>query len=419
VRFLVVGQGGREHALVRALKYSPSVTEVHATPGSSGIAQEAICHSMKLNDFAAWESLINKHNFDCVVIGPEVPLADGLADFLRSKGVPAVGPNQTAARLESSKIFSKEFMDTAGVKTARWIVVDSKESCLEKCAEFTPPYVLKADGLAAGKGVFICKTKDELAAAAHSLFNEKSLGDAGYKAVLEQFSPGYELSYLVLTNGKEFQPLPFSQDHKRLLDDDEGPNTGGMGVVGPIAIEDSLRDKIHADIVEPTLRHLSGLGLLYRGILYFGVMVTKEGPSLLEYNVRFGDPEAQVILPLLDGDWGKVFLSLANGELDPLRWKRLYSTCVVMAAPGYPDAPEAGVPIEGDIQGQSASSYFLHAGTKFDQGKWVTAGGRVLNAIGFGSSLREAIQNAYGQVAKVKWRGQQVRRDIGQKILRG
>jgi len=278
---------------------------------------------------------------------------------------------------------------------------------------------LKADGLAAGKGVFICKTKDELAAAAHSLFNEKSLGDAGYKAVLEQFSPGYELSYLVLTNGKEFQPLPFSQDHKRLLDDDEGPNTGGMGVVGPIAIEDSLRDKIHADIVEPTLRHLSGLGLLYRGILYFGVMVTKEGPSLLEYNVRFGDPEAQVILPLLDGDWGKVFLSLANGELDPLRWKRLYSTCVVMAAPGYPDAPEAGVPIEGDIQGQSASSYFLHAGTKFDQGKWVTAGGRVLNAIGFGSSLREAIQNAYGQVAKVKWRGQQVRRDIGQKILRG
>jgi phosphoribosylamine--glycine ligase len=416
MRFLVVGTGGREHALVRALKFSPSVTEVHAAPGSAGIAQEAICHAIKLSDHAAWENLIKKHSFDCVVIGPEVPLAEGLADFLRAKGVATIGPNQTAARLESSKIFSKEFMDTAGVKTARYFVVDSVESCLHKANEFNPPYVLKADGLAAGKGVFICKTKEELQKSAHSIFVEKSLGDAGLKAVLEEFSPGFELSFLVLTNGKEFQAMPVSQDHKRLLDGDEGPNTGGMGVVGPVSIDEELRQKIQTDLVEPTLKHLSGLGLLYRGILYFGVMVTKDGPSLLEYNVRFGDPEAQVILPLLDGDWGQVFLQLASGELAPLRWKKLTTACVVMAAPGYPDAPEKDVVIEGDVAAQSSSSYFLHAGTKFENAQWKTSGGRVLNSMGLGSSLKEAIKNAYEQACKVKWRGVQMRKDIGAKV---
>lgn len=417
MRFLVVGQGGREHALVRALKFSPSVTEVHAAPGSAGIAQEAICHSIQLNDWAGWENLIQKHAFDCVVVGPEVPLAAGLADFLRSKGVATVGPNQTAARLESSKIFSKEFMATAGVKTARYFVVEDVESCMAKANEFNPPYVLKADGLAAGKGVFICHSKEELQSAAQALFVEKSLGDAGVKAILEEFSPGYELSYLVLTNGQDFQPMPISQDHKRLNENDEGPNTGGMGVVGPLAIDENLRAEIHRDIVEPTLKHLSGLGLLYRGILYFGVMVTKNGPSLLEYNVRFGDPEAQVILPLLDGDWGEVFVRLANGELEALRWKKLSAACVVMAAPGYPEAPESGVPIEGDVKTQTPSSYFLHAGTKFDHGKWVTGGGRVLGAVGFGGTLKEAVQCAYKQAAQAKWRGLQMRKDIGAKVI--
>lgn len=415
MRFLVVGQGGREHALVRALKFSPSVTDVHAVPGSAGMAQEAICHSMKVNDRAAWDSLLNKHSFDCIVIGPEVPLAEGLADFLRAKGIATVGPNQTAARLESSKIFSKEFMNTAGVKTARHFIVDSVDECLQKANEFNPPYVLKADGLAAGKGVFICKTREELEESSKSIFNDKTLGDAGRKGILEEFSAGYELSYLILTNGREFQPLPVTQDHKRLKDGDEGPNTGGMGVVGPVTIDEELRHQIHTLLVEPTLRHLSGLGLLYRGILYLGVMVTKNGPSLLEYNVRFGDPEAQVTLPLLDGDWGQVFLHLANGELPLLRWKKLSTACIVMASPGYPDAPESGVAIEGSIQAQSASSYFLHAGTKFEQGQWFTNGGRVMNAIGFGGNIKEATKKAYEQAAKIRWRGMQMRRDIGAK----
>ena len=230
------------------------------------------------DDEAAWSELLKKHSFDCVVIGPEVPLANGLADFLRKNGVPTVGPSQTAAQLESSKVFSKEFMQKAGVPTARFVVVDSKESCLEQAKNFRPPFVLKADGLASGKGVFICDTMTELEVAAHSLFVEKALGDAGTKAVLEAFQLGYEISYLVLSNGRDFRPLPISQDHKRLLDEDQGPNTGGMGAVGPIpggcrTLGANSFGNRRADI-EANLRD----GLLYRGVIYFGLMITAGGP---------------------------------------------------------------------------------------------------------------------------------------------
>jgi phosphoribosylamine--glycine ligase len=416
MRFLVVGQGGREHAIVRALKYSPSVNEVHVVPGNPGMATEAICHAMKTNDWTAWEAFLKKYTFDCVVIGPEVALAEGLADFLRARGIAVVGPNQTAARLESSKIFAKEFMLNAGIPTARSFVVESKDECLQRAKDFQPPYVLKADGLASGKGVLICKTMSELDQACNTLFIEKAFGDAGKKALLEEFTHGYEISYLVLTNGRDFQAMPVAQDHKRLLDGDTGPNTGGMGVVAPVAMSETLRERIHAEIVKPTLRQLDGMGLLYRGVLYFGLMITEKGPSVIEYNVRFGDPEAQVIMPLLDGDWGQVFLNLANSEIKELRWKPLFMACVVMASPGYPDSPEA-VQMEGDPQAQTASSYFLHAATKMVDGKWNTGGGRVLDSMGMGSSLKEAIDNAYHLTEKVRWPGVQMRRDIGLKIL--
>lgn len=417
MKFLVVGQGGREHALVRALKLSPSVTEVHAVPGSSGIATEAICHSMNVTDLKAWESLLQQHQFSCVVIGPEVPLAFGLADFLRGKGVPTVGPSQTAARLEASKIFAKQFMADAGVPTARFEIVESVEETLARAEKFSSPYVLKADGLAAGKGVIICQSKAELEHAAHSFFVDKVFGDAGRKAVLEEFQRGYELSYLVLTNGMDYRECPVTQDHKRLNDKNLGPNTGGMGVVGPVPVSSDLRDRIRSEIVEPSLKHLHGLGLLYRGVLYFGVMVTSSGPSLLEFNVRFGDPEAQVILPLFDGDWGVFFLRLSEGELLEMKWLPRFAACVVMAAPGYPDKPESNVPISGNLGFQTPSSYYLHAGTKFENGAWKTSGGRVLNAVGLGNSLKDAIANAYTQTKAVKWSGQQMRSDIGQNIL--
>lgn len=418
MRFLVIGQGGREHAIVRALKFSPSVTEVHAVPGSEGISQEAICHDIDLNDAKALEGFVKKYQFDCVVIGPEDYLVQGLADLLRSFAVNVVGPSQIASQLEGSKIFAKEFMIKAGVPTANSEVVEDVGTTLKTAQKFQPPYVLKADGLAAGKGVFVCLTLPELKAAAEFLFEQKGLGQSGRKALLEEFQEGFELSYLILTNGSEAQVLPIAQDHKRLLDDDKGPNTGGMGVVGPIEISEELRSQIEAQIVEPTLRHLQGGGLLYRGVLYIGLMITAQGPKVIEFNVRFGDPETQAILPLLDGDWGEVFNKLAGGELMPLRWKSLHMACVVLAAPGYPESPEKGVTIEGDLGFQTASSYFLHAGTgKNSTGEWVTNGGRVLNAVGMGSSLQEAVRLAYSQASKVSWKGLSMRKDIGAKVL--
>lgn len=415
MRFLVLGQGGREHAIVRALKFSPSVTEVHAVPGGDGISQEAICHSIDLADAKALEAFVKKYQFDCVVVGPENYLVQGVADQLRSFGINVVGPSEIAAQLEGSKIFAKEFMKNAGVPTAAADIVEDVAGTLKAAQKYQPPYVLKADGLAAGKGVSVCSSLAELKTAAEFLFEQKGLGQAGRKALLEQFQEGYELSFLILTNGSEFQALPIAQDHKRVFDGDKGPNTGGMGVIAPIQIASELRADIESKIVAPTLRNLQGGGLLYRGVLYIGLMITPQGPTVIEYNVRFGDPETQVILPLLDGDWGQVFFKLSQGELLPLKWSSLHMACVVLAAAGYPEAPEKGAPIEGDVNYQSASSYFLHAGTSHKDGKWLTHGGRVLNAIGMGSTLKEAISKAYAQASKVSWKSMRLRKDIGAK----
>ncbi len=418
MRFLVLGQGGREHAIVRALKYSSSVTEIHACPGSDGISRDAICHQVDLTDAKAVESFVKRHQFDCVIVGPEKYLVQGISDLLRSLGVNVVGPSQAASQLEGSKIFAKEFMVGAGVPTAAYEVVSDVAGTLRAAQKFTPPYVLKADGLADGKGVFICPTLPELKTAAENLFEKKTLGMAGQSAVLEQALHGFELSFLVLTNGHQAERLPLAQDHKRLKEGDEGPNTGGMGVVGPVKVDSLLEQRIEKEIIEPCLRHLQGTGLLYRGVLYIGIMVTPEGPKVLEFNTRFGDPEAQVILPQLEGDWGYVFSKLGNGELVPLKWKSVHVACVVLASPGYPSEPKKGVVIEGDLGTQTSSSYFLFAGVgKSDQGQWVTNGGRVLNSIGLGSDLKEAVQAAYSQAKSVKWQGLQMRQDIGKNQL--
>lgn len=418
MKVLVIGQGGREHALVKALRQSPSVSEVHAIPGSDGMSGEAICHDLQLTDSSGLAKFCRQHAIDLTVIGPEVPLADGLSDQLREHGLLVFGPSQAAAQLEASKIFSKQFMERAQVPTAPYKVVDSVAKTMEAAPQFEPPYVLKADGLAAGKGVFICKSLAELEGAARSLFEDKLLGDAGNSALLEQFQPGWELSYLILTNGESYQPLPLSQDHKRLGEGDQGPNTGGMGVVGPLTIPQELDEQIHSQILEPSVRRLAEESLLYRGILYVGVMVTDQGPSVLEYNVRFGDPEAQVVLPLLAGDWGQVMTAVGGGELPRLEWKPFHSACVVLAAEGYPENPVKGVAIDGDLSAESSSSYFLHAGTKKgSDGQWQTGGGRVLNAIGIGSNLKEALAAAYSQAEKAQWSGRQMRTDIGHRVV--
>lgn len=418
MKTLVIGKGGREHAIVRALSLSPSVTEVHVVPGSQGMAREALCHSFSTSDDKAICEFATQKGVDLVVIGPEVELAAGLADSLRSAGVFVFGPSGEAAQLEASKIFSKEFMIRAGIPTAKSVVVASVKDVMESISEFTAPFVLKADGLAAGKGVFICDTQDELLKAARQLFEDRSLGNAGFKALLEQSLDGWELSCLCITNGKDFQELPMAQDHKRLKEKDEGPNTGGMGVVAPVDIDSELREEIRKTVLKPTMETISSMGMMYRGVIYVGLMITKDGPQVLEYNVRFGDPEAQVILPLIDGDCGEIMMAVAKGEVPTLEWKSLHSACVVLAAEGYPDNPVKDVPINGNLFSETGSSYFLHAGTKDSgDGNWQTAGGRVLNAIGLGSSLEEARKNAYQQAESVSWPGMQMRKDIGEKLL--
>ena len=417
MKVLVIGSGGREHAMVRALSHSGTVREVHAAPGSAGMAHEAVCHPVSLEGQQILD-LVKNENYDLVVIGPEQPLADGLSDKLRALGVSVFGPEKKAAQLEASKIFAKQFMKRSLVPTARFFEVSTVAETMKAAATFAPPYVLKADGLCAGKGVVLCDTLPELENTARDFFEKKTLGDAGSKALLEEFQEGWELSCLILTNGQTYQMLPLAQDHKRLSNGDTGPNTGGMGVVAPLTIDARLLEEIRTKILNPVVRELGASKMLYRGVLFIGIMITKNGPSVLEFNVRFGDPETQAILPLFKGDWADVFSMVAQGEMPEMKWKPLHTACVVMAAPGYPSAPQKGVQIEGDPIADTASSYFLHAGTAKKDGVWTTNGGRVLNAVGVGSSLEEALKQAYGQASKARWFGMQMRTDIGHKILK-
>lgn len=417
MKLLVIGSGGREHAIVKALARSPSVTEIHAVPGNDGMSREALCHKIDWKDTEALIGFCLRTEIDSVIIGPDDPAVDGLADRLRERGILVFGPGREAAQLEGSKIFAKNFMAAANIPTAPFAIVDSVASTKEALTKFTPPYVLKADGLAAGKGVFICKTVDELLARATDLFEKHTLGESGKRALLEQFQPGWEMSYFVVTNGRDHRTLPIAQDHKRLLDNDEGPNTGGMGTIAPVAIDSLLRSRIENEIVIPTTRALEKNGFVYRGVIFFGLMITPEGPKVIEYNVRLGDPETQVLLPLVDGDWGLIFHEAACGRLAEFGTKEMSAACVILAAPGYPDAPKKGLPIEGDPTADSTSSHFIHAGTRRDEnGHWFVNGGRVLGAVGLGTSTDEAIRNAYALAEHVTWDGLQKRRDIGAKI---
>lgn len=417
MKVLVIGHGGREHALVKSFSRSPSVVEVHCIPGNDGIAKEALCHKISLEDKEQIIQFCLRTEIDYVFIGPEDPLVQGLADHLRERGILVVGPSAEGAQLEGSKIFAKEFMVSAKVPTAKYEVVSTLEQTLNTAKKFTPPYVLKADGLAAGKGVYICKDLPELESAATDLFIKKILGKSGDKALLEQFMPGWELSFLILTNGNEHVTLPLAQDHKRLNDNHTGPNTGGMGTIAPLNIAPELLAQIEEKIVKPSIKEIKNRGIIFRGILFIGVMVTEQGPQVLEYNVRFGDPETQVILPLLENDTALLFKNLARGILDPIRIRNIHTCCVIMASEGYPQNPKKNVPIQGDLLRETSSSYFIHAGTlKNSSEQWVTNGGRVLGAVGLGSTLQEAIDNAYSQAHCASWPEMQMRTDIGKHI---
>jgi phosphoribosylamine--glycine ligase len=416
MKVLVIGSGGREHAIIKAVSQSKKIKKLFCSPGSDAIARFAECIYLDLENFEELGHSLKELAPDLVIVGPEEPLVRGIADKIRSLNIPVFGPTKAGALLEGSKIASKKFMESAGVPTAQFIEVTTVEQTMIAAKAFKSPWILKADGLAAGKGVFICKTLEELESSAKDIFVNLKLGEAGKKAVLEENLPGWEMSYFVLTDGKSSKSLPVAQDHKRLKEKDQGPNTGGMGAVAPIKLESDLIEKIEKLIVAPSIKELENQKIDYRGVLFIGIMVTDEGPKVLEYNTRFGDPETQVLLPLLDGDWLDVFLSVANGELPNLKWNDLFSCVVIGAAEGYPDSPVKGTPIDGDILLNESDAYIINSGTRLDPLKgWVTNGGRVLGFVGLGKSLDRAIQNAYKISDQVKWNGMQVRRDIGGK----
>ena len=412
----MVGGGAREHALAWKLSRAAGVDELYAAPGNPGMAGMATCVPIAADAMVELAEFAASLHIDLTVVGPELPLVLGIADEFARRGLLLVGPSRAAAEVEGSKVFTKEFCVRHGIPTARSRVVRSRDEGAAAVKELKVPVVFKADGLAAGKGVQVCRRKDEVEAALALYFEERAFGSAGEKVLVEECLEGDEISFMVLTDGTSVLPLASARDYKRLKDGDQGPNTGGMGSVSPAPMESGLATTILRAIVHPTIAGLAAEGRPYRGVLYAGVMVTREGPQLLEYNCRFGDPETQVVIPRLEGDLLPLLRAAALGELGALRanWKREAVVCVVLAADGYPGAPRRGDPIAGLGEALAQPGVLLfHAGTALQDGRLVTAGGRVLSVVGRGSTLNEAAQSAYSAVGRVQFDGVQYRRDIG------
>ena len=412
----MVGGGAREHALAWKLSRAAGVDELYAAPGNPGMAGMATCVPIAADAMVELAEFAASLHIDLTVVGPELPLVLGIADEFARRGLLLVGPSRAAAEVEGSKVFTKEFCVRHGIPTARSRVVRSRDEAAAAVKELKVPVVFKADGLAAGKGVQVCRRKDEVEAALALYFEERAFGSAGEKVLVEECLEGDEISFMVLTDGTSVLPLASARDYKRLKDGDQGPNTGGMGSVSPAPMESGLATTILRAIVHPTITGLAAEGRPYRGVLYAGVMVTREGPQLLEYNCRFGDPETQVVIPRLEGDLLPLLRAAVLGELGALRanWKREAVVCVVLAADGYPGAPRRGDPIAGLGEALAQPGVLLfHAGTALQDGRLVTAGGRVLSVVGRGSTLNEASQSAYSAVGRVQFDGVQYRRDIG------
>lgn len=431
MNILVIGSGGREHAIIKSLSNSIKQTanqstkqtntqnKIFCAPGNPGIAKLAQNIEIDFKNHQIIIQFCKTNIIDFVIIGPEQPAVDGLADSLRAENIFVFSPSKEAAQLEGSKIFAKEFMKEAGVPTARADIVDSVESTMQAAKNYTAPYILKADGLAAGKGVFICADLAELNEAAENLFEKKILGDAGRRALLEQNLPGKEISFLLLTNGVEFQPLPLAQDHKRLLDNNLGPNTGGMGTLAPMKISEDLYEKIITKIIKRSVDHLKKRQYKFYGVLFIGLMIVDNEPYALEYNVRFGDPEVQVILPLIENNLVDLFFQLSQGILQQVHLNNKTAFCIVNAAEAYPDTPIKGTPIS--LPPDSEQAYILHAGTGEHTVQTnqkletilVSNGGRVLNVIAVQNDFEKARALAYELNSQIKFNGRQYRTDIG------
>jgi phosphoribosylamine--glycine ligase len=423
VKVLVVGGGAREHAFAWKMSRERAVSEIICAPGNPGIATVARCLPTdpgKPDDLLA---IAVRETVDLTVVGPELPLSRGIVDLFAANDRQIVGPTAAAAALESSKAFAKNFMARHRVPTARFRICDSADEAIQQTVsgQFGYPVVIKADGLAAGKGVVIAEDRASGEAVIREMMVNRKFGAAGQRVVLEEFLSGQEASYFVLADGVAFMPLSSAQDHKRVFDNDRGPNTGGMGAFAPSPlITPALEHRIIDAIVKPVLEGMVSEGNPYRGFLYVGLMLTSDGPKVIEFNVRFGDPEAQTILPMLDEDLSSLLMSAASGAL-PSRAAR-FSTQrhvgVVLAAGGYPDSVETGKIISGiDAAAEIPDAVIFHAGTARKDGHLVTAGGRVLTVVGRGATYRAAIDTAYAAAARINFEGMQFRTDIGQKAL--
>jgi len=416
MKALVLGAGGREHALVYALKKSSFVDEVIAAPGNGGISK--MVEVFPLNPVNSKEvlELVLTQKVDIVVIGPEAPLVAGVADMLRKEGIKVYGPGRAGAMLEGSKAFAKRFMNDCRIPTAPFDVCSSFDKALKALKKRTPPFVIKADGLAAGKGAFIIDDTTEARNILDQLLVKGVLGEAGRTVVIEDFLAGYEITAMAITDGRTYRMLPLSQDHKRAYDSDKGPNTGGMGAYSPLPqVDDTLKAKIEDEVVKPTVEGLKRKGIDFRGTIYAGLMIHEDSPYVLEYNVRFGDPEAQVVIPICDVDWGRIFVSCAGGNLEEsaLINATRSGVGVVMASGGYPDKYETGYPIEGldALEGRDDVIVF-HSGTRMERGKFLTNGGRVLTVVGLADDLKEARDKAYRAISSITFKDAHYRRDI-------
>lgn len=421
MKVLVIGSGGREHALVWKIKQSPLVKRIYCIPGNAGIEPLAECIEMDVSDIPSLIKFAKEKKIVLTVVGPEVPLVEGIVDAFENEGLKIFGPSQQAAQLEGSKVFAKEFMHQCNIPTAIFRTFDNIEKARHFITQAEYPLVLKADGLASGKGVMICETQDQAEKALDQIMKEKIFKEAGAKIVIEEFLKGDEVSILAVCDGTNYIILDSAQDHKRIFDDDLGPNTGGMGAYSPAPIvDDELLKTIEARIIEPTIRGMKREGIPFKGVLYAGLMVTKNGPYVLEYNVRFGDPETQAILVRLKSDLVDLMLASIEGRIRDVRleWDKRSSVCVVMSSGGYPGKYESGFEIKGleTIQ-EELDTIVFHAGTKKVNEKIVTAGGRVLGVTSLGKGLEKAIKRAYENVEKIKFDRAFFRRDIGSKGL--
>ena len=417
MNILVIGSGGREHALYWKLSESPQTEQIYAIPGNPGMGASA---AIALDDHAAILRFVKEHEIGLVVVGPEVPLMNGLVDELEAAGIRAFGPRANAAEIEGSKAFAKDLMKKYGIPTARYEVFTAAEPARAYIRQEGAPIVVKADGLAAGKGVIVAMTEQEALDAVDAIMEDHSFGDAGARVVIEEFMEGEEASLLVFTDGTTIRPMISAQDHKRAYDGDRGPNTGGMGTYAPAPVmTPEMTERAVEEILKPTIAAMAKEGRVYRGCLYLGLMVTADGPKVVEFNARFGDPETQVVLPLLDSDLVAIMCACADGTLADvlIRWKDGAAVCVVLASGGYPGHYEKGQEIHGLADAEAMGALVFHAGTAMKDGKLVTNGGRVLGVVGRGADISSAVDAAYAAAAKISFKDAYYRKDIAHRAL--